>query len=528
MIYQRETAATQSDLVKQLLACPGCFPHATDDIEHIETHISHLLLVGDTVYKIKKPLDLGFLDFSTLEKRRHCCEEELRLNRRLAPEIYLDLVGFRGTPQQPRLDGEGVVIEYAVKMRRFQQRELLSQTPPDQAELSELARQIAGFHQRIPRAPADSAWGSPEAVLRPMEENFRQIRELKHPLLESERLGGLQNWTESFLAGARTLLEERREAGKIRECHGDLHLGNITRFEGRLMPFDGIEFNPALRWIDTLSDLAFLLMDLQHRGLTQAAAQLLNDYLEQTGDYAGLPLLPFYMLYRAMVRAKVCAIRFTQPAIGKEEASEVLDEYRRYLNLAESVTAHPPAVLLLTHGVSGSGKSYVAGWLAEQLMAIRIRSDVERKRLYPGEDTQARERRYAGSATETTYAHLRGMVRRLLRDGFAVIVDATFLRQAQRQPFYELAQALDTPLLILDCQAAEPVLKARIAQRKAEGGDPSEADLAVLRLQQSQQEPLSEQERRQAMVIDSVDFPSPGLLAMVLQRLMGQAAVVDS
>lgn len=518
----QEALAVQADLVKGLLACPGCFPHAVDDIEHIETHISHLLLVGDSVYKIKKPLDLGFLDFSTLEKRRHCCEEELRLNRRLAPELYVELVEIRGTLQQPRLDGEGAPIEYAVKMNRFQQRALLSHTLPDRAELSELARQIAGFHQRIPQAPADSPWGLPETVLQPMEENFRQIHELKHPLLESERLRGLQNWTEGFMAGAGSLLEERREAGMIRECHGDLHLGNITRFEGRLMPFDGIEFNPALRWIDTISDFAFLLMDLQHRGLTQAATQLLNDYLERTGDYAGLPLLRFYLLYRAMVRAKVCAIRFTQPAVGKEEAAELLDEYRRYLNLAESVCSQPAAVLLLTHGVSGSGKSYVAGWLAEQLMAIRIRSDVERKRLYPDADAQARERRYTGLATANTYAHLRGMAQRLLRDGFAVIVDATFLRLAQRQLFYELAQALDTPLLILDCQAAEPVLKARVAQRIATGGDPSEADLAVLRQQQSQRESLSQQERRYAIAIDSVHFPPPGILATVLQRLIGR------
>ncbi len=525
MTTSQDAQDAQAELVRQLLARPECFPHATDDSAHIETHISHLLLIGEFVYKIKKPLDLGFLDFSTLEKRRHCCEEELRLNRRLAPELYLETVAIYGTPQQPSLAAEGEPIEYAVKMRRFQQRALLNETLPDRDELAALARQIAGFHQGLAAAPGDTNWGTPQAVLQPMEENFRQIRELKHPLLETERLESLQNWTENFMAGARSQLEERREAGMIRECHGDLHLGNITRFEGRLMPFDGIEFNPALRWIDTLSDLAFLLMDLRHRGLTPAAGRLLNAYLEQTGDYAGLPLLPFYMLYRAMVRAKVCAIRLSQPGLGKEEAAAVLDEYRRYLNLAESVTGHPPAALVLTHGVSGSGKSHVAGWLAEQLMAIRIRSDVERLRLFPEHDAEFLERRYGAQATLTTYAHLRAMANRLLRAGFAVIVDATFLKRSQRTPFFELAEMLDTPLLILDCRAPEALLQERIARRAAVGGDPSEADLSVLQMQLSTQEPLNERERRHTLRIDSESFPPPGMMATVLQRLMGQSAV---
>ncbi len=525
MTTSQDALAYQIELVKQLQAHPDCFPHATDQIEHLETHISHLLLVGDHVYKIKKPLDLGFLDFSTLEKRRHCCEEELRLNRRLAPELYLDVVAIRGTAQQPRLGGEGEPIEYAVRMRRFRQAALLSHTPPDREELSALAKLVAGFHRRIPPALVESAWGDPDLVLQPMQENFRQIRELKHPLLASERLSALQNWTESTLSGVESLLRERREAGMIRECHGDLHLDNITRFEGRLMPFDGIEFNPALRWIDTLNDLAFLLMDLQHRGMGEAAAQLLNDYLELTGDYAGLPLLPFYQLYRAMVRAKVCAIRFTQPGLGQEEAAALLGEYRRYLDLAESVTLHPPAVLLLSHGLSGSGKSHVAGWLAERLMAVRIRSDVERMRLFPGESEAQRTRRYSATATATTYAHLQGMAERLLRAGFTVIVDATFLKRAQREAFFELAERLDTPWLILDCRAAKAVLQQRILRRAVAGGDASEADLSVLQLQLASCEPLNEEERRHAIAIDSEGFPPPGILAAVLQRLMGHAGV---
>ena len=514
--------ASQNELVKQLLGSPDAFPHSADEVEHMETHISHLLLVGEFVYKIKKPVDLGFLDFSTLERRCLCCEEELRLNRRLAPELYLETVRITGSPRQPQLNGEGETLEYAVKMRRFRQRALLSHTLPDLDEISLLARQIAAFHRDIPPAPADSPWGTPDEVLQPMEENFSLIRKLRNPLLEIERLDNLQNWTESCLQEMSALLEERREAGMIRECHGDLHLNNITRFEGRLMPFDGIEFNPALRWIDTLSDLAFLLMDLQHRGMAEAANLLLNEYLELTGDYAGLPLLPFYLLYRAMVRAKVCAIRFCQSDIERQEAEQQLDEYRRYLNLAESIVANPPSALLLTHGVSGSGKSHAAGWLAGQLMAIRIRSDVERKRLFPGDSESVKQQRYSAGASATTYAHLLALAGRLLRAGYSVIVDAAFLKAAQRQSFLDLARSLQTPVLILHCHASDALLRQRITRRASAANDASEADLTVLRSQQEQSEELTTSERRQSIHVDSETFPPPGLMATVLQRLMGQ------
>ena len=522
MSPSQDPQASQSELVQRLLDCADCFPHGREDRQHIETHISHLLLVGEYVYKLKKPVDLGFLDFSTLEKRQRCCEEELRLNGRLAPELYLEVVRITGSPQRPRLEAEGETLEFAVKMRRFQQRALLSQTPPDEEELDALASQIAAFHAEIPPAASDTPWGTPERVLQPMEENFSLIRGLRHPLLEPDRLDRLQNWTENSLQALQPLLEERRTAGRIRECHGDLHLNNITRFDGRLMPFDGIEFNPGLRWIDTLSDLAFLLMDLQHRGMNQASSQLLNRYLELSGDYSGLPLLPFYLLYRAMVRAKVCAIRFCQTHISKQEAEQQLDEYRRYINLAESVIAMPPAVLLLTHGVSGSGKSHVAAWLAEQLMGIRIRSDRERRRLFADDSETQRQSRYSDNASATTYAHLQAMAGQLLRAGYSVIVDAAFLKQSQRELFFELGRELHTPVLILDCQASEAVLRQRISDRAAAEVDPSEADLSVLQRQLDLSEPLSMQEQSRSVQIDSEQFPPAGLMARVLQVLIGQ------
>jgi aminoglycoside phosphotransferase family enzyme/predicted kinase len=514
MACDKTDLVRQNQLVAQLLAHPDCFGHGIEQIEHVETHISHLLLIGAFVYKIKKPLNLGFLDYSSLEKRRFCCQEEVRLNRRYAAPLYCGVVAIAGSVEQPVIDGQGEPLEYAVKMHRFRQQDLFDQLTLEPRLIDRLALMVAHFHQRADSLQEPSQDGV-ESVIEPMQENFRLIRGLKQPLLEIERLNRLQSWTEDQAEQLRELIEERYLSGSIKACHGDLHLGNIVLYKGQITPFDGIEFNPKLHWIDTLSDLAFLLMDLQHRGLHPLADQLLNRYLEETGDYAGLPLLRFYMLYRAMVRAKVCAIRVCQADLSAEDQSSFLEAYLSYLSLGEKLIRHPPASLVITHGLSGVGKSTISGRLAEQLMAIRIRSDIERKRLFP-----LSSNRYTLQATETTYHHLAGIASGLLHAGFSVIIDATFLKAWQRGIFHRLAQALQAPLLILDCQATELLLRERIVARQQQGLDPSEADLSVLQQQQLSAEPLTAEENQQALAVDSETFPPPGFLATVLQHLM--------
>ncbi|MCG7930846.1 MAG: AAA family ATPase [Candidatus Thiodiazotropha lotti] len=514
--------ARQNQLVAQLLAHPECFGHGVERVEHIETHISHLLLIGDFVYKIKKPLNLGFLDYSTLERRQLCCAEELRLNQRFAPQLYLGVVAIRGSVEQPEIGGQREVQEFALKMARFRQQDLFDRLTLDPPLVDRLALMIADFHRRADRA-SELPQGGVEKVIAPMMENFRVIRALKQPLLEIERLNPLQTWTEYQAEQLAELIEERYLGGSIRECHGDLHLGNIVLYQQRITPFDGIEFNPDLRWIDTLSDIAFLLMDLQHRGLYALSDQLLNRYLEATGDYAGLPLLRFYLLYRAMVRAKVSAIRVCQADLSPADQMATLEEYLSYLSLAEKLVCHPPASLVITYGLSGSGKSTVSGQLAEQLMAIRIRSDVERKRLFPppeGAAVDTASDRYSSEATKTTYHHLAGLARGLLQAGFSVIIDATFLKGWQRSPIHQLANRLQVPLLILDCHASPAQLCERIIARRDQGGDASEADLSVLELQQRVAEPLTEEECQLAITVDTENFPPHGFLATVLQRLM--------
>ncbi|MEN8177082.1 MAG: AAA family ATPase [Pseudomonadota bacterium] len=499
------------------------FGEVSGGVEHIQTHISHVILAGDFAYKIKKPLDLGFLDFSTLDRRKFCCEEELRLNRRMAPELYLDVIPITGSLDAPGLSGDGDAIEYAVRMRRFPQSGLLSEAPPDRETILQLAQLVSGFHQSIPEADSSTTYGGAERVIQPMLENFSQIREIGVESLDTQRLDALEAWTIEQAEQLRDLLGRRKQEGHIRECHGDMHLGNITRYLGKLEIFDGIEFNPNLSWIDTFNDAAFLLMDLEYRGLHQEAALFLNEYLAQSGDYDGLPLLRFYQLYRAMVRAKVAAILLAQAGRNEHDRQQIIQEFNGYLELAERYTHRTNPALFIAHGLSGSGKSLFSGWLAEALPAIHLRSDVERKRLFPdpGQTSGLGQGIYSADATQHTYNHLQELAKTVMQAGHSVIVDATFLKADQRLPFSQLAADLDKLFLILDCVAPDEVLRERILSRQEEGVDPSDADLKVLELQMENREPLNDQELAQRIEVDTTQFPPPGLLRQVSEHLSG-------
>ena len=475
-------------------------------VTRIETHISSVLLCGNRAYKIKKPLDLGFLDFSTLARRRFCCEEEVRLNRRLAPDIYLGVVAVTGTPEHPQLGGEGKPIEYAVEMRRFSQAGLLSDASealtPELADA--IADRLAAFHAGIERAGPDQPYGDPQRVLFPMTQNFDQIRDLTGGAA-ARPLQQLEAWTRQQYQALESTLRRRKAEGFIRECHGDLHLGNIAVDEGTLIIFDGIEFNPDLRWIDTMNELAFLLMDLDGRGHPGLAQRVLNRYLEQSGDYAGVALIRFYQVYRAMVRAKVAAIRLRQPGLDAAAGAALEQEFSGYLEQAAGYTRPRPQALLLTHGPSGSGKSTVTGALLERLPGvIRLRSDVERKRLAgmtaaAASGSGLESGIYTPAFSRRTYRRLLDLSAALLEAGFSPLVDATFLKQAQRRPFLDLAEQRGVPWLILDFQVPLAELRRRVSGRKARGGDVSEADLAVLERQIEGSEPLDDREQARVL-----------------------------
>lgn len=510
-------------LIEALLR-PECYSHPVESVELVETHISWVLLTGQYAYKIKKPVDLGFLDFSTLDKRQHFCEEELRLNRRLAPQIYLGVVPVAGTAYQPRLGGAGETIEYAVKMRQFAQEmqldRVLVRGDLRPAHIDSLAEALARFHGSILVAGHGMPFGEPAAVLAPMQENFEQIRPRVDASLH-EALSRLERWTQSRYQRLALLLAERKRTGFVRECHGDAHLANMALLGNEVVLFDCLEFNDNLRWIDVISELAFAAMDLDDRGREDLAWRLINRYLEHTGDYAGLRLLRFYQVYRALVRAKVAAIRLGQSDIEAHSRERSAQDLRSYLALAERYTHSGKPALLITHGLSGSGKSFITQELAESLGAIRLRSDVERKRLH-GLSAEAHSGSgiasglYAESATGETYARLAELARIVVQAGLTVIVDATFLKRSQRAIFAALANALGIPFAVLSMRAPERVLRERIAMRDASGRDASEAGVEVLAHQLLNHEPIENEER--AFVVE-VDTENPRARETLLSTL---------
>jgi len=489
--------ASQRKLVSTLLDISR-FPHRVRSVRLIETHISWVLLAGRYAYKIKKALDLGFLNFTTLQARQFYCAEEIRLNRRLAPRIYLDVVPIGGSPVQPEL-GAQPAIEYAVRMRRFatskQLDRLLARGKITVQHMDKLAATLAAFHRGLPRAEAGSAFGTPASIHAAAMQNFEQLRSVLKAQADRDAVAALSLGTEKEFASCEKYFERRREQGCVRECHGDLHLGNIVLIGDEPVPFDGIDFNPALRWIDVMDEASFLVMDLLHSRRADLAYRFLNAWLEVTGDYAGVFVLRFYLAYRAVVRAKVGAIRAFQHASSSRQQAQALSLCRSYLALAGECFARRRPELIITHGLPGSGKSTFAQAALERMQAIRIRSDVERKRLFglgPLDDSHSQFGTgiYTEDATRRTYARLLEIARELLDAGFPVIVDAAFPRQEERAPFQKLAQGMGVPFVIASIQASKTTLSERILRRRREACDASEADVGVLQEVQAVQQPL--------------------------------------
>ena len=504
----------------EALQNPALYPHPVEGFEVIETHISWVLLTGPYAYKLKKPVDFGFLDFSSREAREHFCREELRLNQRTAPDLYLEVLPVTGSLDAPQLGGTGPVLDHLLKMRQFPQSGLLNNVLArgelSSAHIDELARQIAALHAEAARVPAEHPLGSAAAVMAPVRQNFEQIRPLLADAADLAQLQHLESWAETTFARLAPLLEQRKADGFIRECHGDIHLANVTLLDGRVKLFDCIEFNEPFRLIDVISDAAFLAMDLEDRGLKALARRFINGYLELTGDYRGLTLLPFYKAYRAMVRAKVGLFRLgqEQDPVAREA---ILRQYRNYAALAESYSAIPARFLAITHGVSAVGKSYVAMRLVEEFGAIRLRSDVERKRLFPTTDSAAL---YDGASTAATYAQLHALAGEVLQAGLPVVLDATYLKQAQRQAAHAVAEQAGVPFLILDCQAPQAVIAAWLAERQAEGVDPSDATLEVIRAQEASREPLAASEQACSAAVATHEIASlDALVERIRQHL---------
>jgi uncharacterized protein len=511
-----EHVAVQARLVSALrnaalMQAPG------DRVTVLETHISYVLLTGQFAYKIKKAVNLGFLDYRSLLARRFYCEEELRLNRRLAPALYLDVVAITGSPEAPALGGAGPAIEYAVRMRAFPQ-DALATRALERGQLSAghidaLATQVAAFHGAADTAPADGALGAPHAILRLALQNFSQLRPLLDDQADLSTLDALADWTLEQHATCARAMARRREQGFIRECHGDLHLGNIALVEGRPLIFDCIEFNDEMRWIDVMSEVAFTMMDLQGRGRADLAQRFLNAYLEIGGDYEGLSVLRFYLVYRAMVRAKVACVRAAQLPPGDTRAA-LRAEYRSHVQLASALTRACEPAIVITHGFAGSGKTTHSQALLETVGAVRIRTDVERKRIHGLRPTDRRAAGvdaglYTPAATRSTYLRAIALARSATAAGYVTIVDGAFMKHWQRQLFRELAAELGIPFVIVAFVANETTLRERIGRRLHAASDASDADLAVLEHQLRTREPLAPEELADTVVHEADTLPDP-------------------
>jgi uncharacterized protein len=490
---------------------PACYPHPVDRVQVIETHISYVLLAGDFAYKLKKPVRLPFLDFSTPELRLRYCREELRLNRRTAPRIYLDVVAIGGSPRAPRIGADGPALEHAVRMRRFAQESLFSSLAVrgalENEHVDSLADALAGFHASIRGAPVPDGTGTAAAIGAPARESFAEILALRPWGPSRDALEALRRWTDEQCTALAPTFEARRREGFVRECHGDLHLGNVVSIGGAAVLFDGIEFAERLRWTDVMADAAFPFMDLS-RGMERLAWRFLDRYLQRSGDYEGLAVLRFYAVYRAMVRAKIAAVRASQLPIHDPRFVDALSEFSEYVALARRLSMRPAPVLVVMHGVSGSGKSSAAQTLLESLGAIRLRSDVERKRLH-GLDAAARTGAppdggiYSAAAGERTYARLAHLARAALLAGFPVIVDAAFLERPRRDALRQLATRCGAAFEIVSCCAPPEVLRERVARRERAGADPSEAGCAILERQLAGDHALAPEEQVHVTRVDT-------------------------
>jgi aminoglycoside phosphotransferase family enzyme/predicted kinase len=509
---------------------PEAYPHpVTEPIRVAETHISWVLLTGEYAYKIKKPVRLSFLDYSTLARRRQLCAEELRLNRRLAPDLYLGVSLIGGTPEAPRIDAGGTPLEYAVRMRQFSPADelaaLLAAGTVTPRDVAALGTGIARFHAAAAPAAAESEFGRPETAHRVTMDNFAELRALPEAAPWDERLVALERRITALHGELRSLMGERRAQGRVRECHGDLHCGNVVRWAGTLTPFDGIEFDPALRFIDVVNDIAFLTMDLAERGHAELRRAVLQAWAESLGDWQGLPLLPYYEAYRALVRAKVDALRALQLEPQAPARAAAVADCVRYLEWATArVGARRPA-LLVTCGLSGAGKTWLARQLGTRINALHLRSDVERKRLAGlAAHEESRSPRDAGIYTlefnERTYRRLHDCAAAALAGGEPTIVDAAFLRGDERQRFRALAQRQDLPFAIVHCRAPDAVLRVRVAARTAARDDASEAGLDVLARQPGYWEPFASGELPHVVEVDTSD---PAAVAAAIEALAALA-----
>jgi aminoglycoside phosphotransferase family enzyme/predicted kinase len=515
-------------LVTDLLR-PEAYPHPVREVSLIQTHISYLLLTGGYVYKVKKPVDFGFLDFTTLEKRRHFCGEEVRLNRRLSPDVYLGVVEIRRDASgRCAVEGEGETVEYAVKMRELPQEAALSALleagKANEGMIERLAQLVAGFHLSAATDEEIAAYGRLEKVRFSIDENFAQTEGYIGRTIPGEGWRALKGYSDAFMEERSALFEERVSRAKIRDCHGDLHTQNVYFTDGQIYVLDGIEFNRRFRFLDTTADLAFLLMDLDFRGFPRYCNRLLNTYLQFTNDYHLLGLLDFYRVYRAYVRGKIASFEYDMPELEPARRNEVRERAAAYFRLAMGYAVRPARPLLVaTTGLIGSGKSYIARRLAERLGAVVVRSDAVRKVLVGAAPTESMRAPYGAGIygadmTGRVYEEMLSEARFGLEAGWPVVLDATYGRASQRAAVVGFAQREGWPLLFVHCGCRDEVIRERLLERAARRGV-SDAGPELLDKVRSSFEQPEETGVTDRLVCLSNEQPEEERLGLILRAL---------
>ena len=489
------------------------YPHSTvEPIELVQTHISYVFLTGDYAYKLKKAVDFGFLDFSTLEKRNHFLAEEMHMNQAIAPELYLEILPITQDGNKYILGGAGEAVEYALKMRQFPQENLFinlfeaGKLGPEYME--ELGKIVAQFHSQAETNDYIRSFGTVAKIREAIDENYQQTVPYIGIAQTQQQFDDTKAYTDQFFAENEALFQARIDNNKIKECHGDLHLKNICLWQDKIQLFDRIEFNEPFRFVDVMYDIAFAVMDLEARNSQDLANIFLNTYLEQTGDWLGLQVLPLYLSRQAYVRAKVTSFLLNDPSIPdgvKESAKQTASDYYQQ---AWAYTQKRSGKIILMSGLSGAGKSTVARAIAQNINAIHVRSDAVRKHLAgipPSE--KGGEEIYSGEMSQKTYTRMSELGVLLANSGFAVILDAKYDRMALRQQAIEAASAHNIPLQIINCTAPMEVLRDRLDKRS---GDISDATAELLASQQAQAEEFTSVEQAYVTTIDTskADWPA--------------------
>jgi aminoglycoside phosphotransferase family enzyme/predicted kinase len=515
--------------LKQLLT-PAAYPHPVTAVELIETHISWVLLTGQFAYKIKRPVAHGFIDLRSREYREHLCHEEVRLNRRFAPDLYQGVCRVTMEAAGARIDGSGPVVEHAVKIVQFDRTEqldcLLASKRIAAVELRAFACDLARIQATLPTEAPDPRWGGADSVREVMLRNADELLNVVNDADDTSRLRFLREQLEVRLRAAHSWLTDRHARGRVRECHGDLHCSNLVRRHQRLVAFDCLEFDPVLRWIDVVDEVAFLLADIDARDRPADSQAVLDAYLQESGDYQACEHIDLYKAHRSLVRAKVALLSTAvagATAAGGHPARAGGSRYDVHVRCASASLQTRRPMLVLMSGLSGSGKSWLASRLAPLLGAMHIRSDLERKRLaglhaLAGSGSSVGQGLYSPANTERLHQHLQACVQSSLNGGYTAILDATLGGRAERGLFAALGRKLGVPTCLLQCEAPEEVLKSRIVERGRLGSDPSEADLAVLQWQLQHREPIHADEELDVLRVDTAQR---GVLETIRQHIVG-------